>query len=472
MTINYINAGTASATHGSKAITFAGVSASLFSPGDMFIQAGAVGLLDTVNVGAGTAQLVDNWGGATGGAVAYVMLPIPDDVELAVSTRQLMAGLAGALLSIADLTGADEPDNGDILVWDTVSGGYVAATQTQFLLAILTTDTDFLQRVGTDLVRRTPAQVLQSVALAGLTVNDNILQRKAGAAVERTMAQLFADLVAAGNYTGKNVVINGGFVLNQRAYVSAATLASGACGHDRWKGGASGGNYSFTQLNAATQITIAANKSLIQTVTNINVEGGTYTLSWSGTAVARFGKNTATPSGNFAVSPITITGQTAGTVMSVEFTGANAVGGSSIATNTGTLGTVKCETGAVATPYVEDLFPVLLQKCQWYCRILCGNAVTNDLLGAGQALSASTAIITPTFQEMHTAPAITISSYSHFGALIANGSSFNAFTGGSITNITPKSFQFVGTGSSGLVAGNGTIIEGVSTSAKLILDAE
>ena len=33
----------------------------------------------------------------------------------------------------------------------------------------------------------------------------------------------------------KNLLIDAGFTINQRAYVSAATLASGAYGHDRWK---------------------------------------------------------------------------------------------------------------------------------------------------------------------------------------------------------------------------------------------
>ena len=62
-----------------------------------------------------------------------------------------------------------------------------------------------------------------------------------------------------------------GFIINQRVYVSAATLASGAYGHDRWKAGASGGNYSFTQLASNTQITIASGKSLKQVVEDKNV---------------------------------------------------------------------------------------------------------------------------------------------------------------------------------------------------------
>lgn len=166
--------------------------------------------------------------------------------------------------------------------------------------------------------------------------------------------------------SGANLLIDGDFRINQRGYVSGATLAAGAYGHDRWKAGSSGGDYSFTQLASPTTITIAANKSVIQVVENKNVVGGSYTLSWTGTATARVGVNTATPSGNFAASPITVTGQTAGTTMSVEFTGANAAGGSSLATNTGTLGTVKLGTGSIPTPFVPDDYAEAWLKCQRY----------------------------------------------------------------------------------------------------------
>jgi hypothetical protein len=117
-----------------------------------------------------------------------------------------------------------------------------------------------------------------------------------------------------------NVIINPSFRINQRGYISAATLASGVYGHDRWKAGVSGGDYTFTQAENSTTITIGSGKSLIQVVENKNVYGGSYVLSWTGTATARYGVDSATPSGSYAASPIIITGQTSGTVMSVEFT--------------------------------------------------------------------------------------------------------------------------------------------------------
>jgi hypothetical protein len=154
-----------------------------------------------------------------------------------------------------------------------------------------------------------------------------------------------------------NILIDGGFTINQRVYVSAAALSAGSYAHDGWKAGAGGGDYSFTQLASPTQITIAANKTVIQVVPANNVDGGTYTLSWEGTCQGRVTINSATPSGAYADSPITVTGQTAGTTMSVEF----GKGASS-----GTLGKVKLEPGSVATPFVSRLFAEELRICQAY----------------------------------------------------------------------------------------------------------
>lgn len=177
----------------------------------------------------------------------------------------------------------------------------------------------------------------------------------------------------------RNILINSDFRINQRVYVSAAALAAGAYGHDRWKAGASGGDYSFTQLASSTQITIAASKSVIQVVEDRNVEGGTYVLSWTGTAQARAGVNSATPSGSYSGSPLIIAGQTAGTVMSVEF-------------NTGTLGKVKLELGSVPTPFVMPEWVMEMNKCLRYFF---------------KTYSYATSLGTATFVAAHSFPGIT-----------------------------------------------------------------
>ena len=186
----------------------------------------------------------------------------------------------------------------------------------------------------------------RTITLPLLTGNDDFVFQAHG---------LTSSANANFTYTGvaRQAITNGNFVVNQRVYVSNATLASGAYGHDRWKGGASGGDYTFTQLPSSTTITIKTGKSLIQVIETFNVIGGTYTLSWTGTAQARFGIDSATPSGAYAASPITITTQTAGTVMSVEF-------------NEGTLGKAQLNSGSVALPFQAKSFEDELRACQRY----------------------------------------------------------------------------------------------------------
>jgi hypothetical protein len=178
-----------------------------------------------------------------------------------------------------------------------------------------------------------------------------------------------------------NLVINGDFRVNQAGYASAAVLSPGVYGHDQWKAGASGGDYSFSQLKSSTQITIASGKSLIQPLEDVNVVGSSYVLSWTGTAQARAGVNTLTPSGAYAASPLQITGQLSGTAMSVEF-------------NTGTLGNVKLESGSMATPFVMRPFDQELVACKRYYRTIGGEVAQDIQIGgycdvAGQGISAN-----------------------------------------------------------------------------------
>lgn len=187
-------------------------------------------------------------------------------------------------------------------------------------------------------------------------------------------------VIGGSSFLSRQAIINGNFVVNQRVYVSNATLASGAYGHDRWKGGASGGDYTFTQLPSSTTITIKTGKSLIQVIETFNVIGGTYTLSWTGTAQARFGIDSATPSGAYAASPITITTQTAGTVMSVEF-------------NEGTLGKAQLNSGSVALPFQAKSFNQELLDCMRYYEksyvyaTAPSDGTTGNIPGKGSAYS-------------------------------------------------------------------------------------
>jgi hypothetical protein len=146
-----------------------------------------------------------------------------------------------------------------------------------------------------------------------------------------------------------NRVIDGGFIINQRGYVTNTALSSGVYAHDRWKASSSGCTYTFTQGSAGvnTTITITAG-SLQQVIEGSNMpEGGTYTLSWTGTAQARVN------GGSYSASPLTTTGLTAGANCTIEF-------------NTGTVGSVQMETGASASSFAFRPYGTELSLCQRY----------------------------------------------------------------------------------------------------------
>ena len=138
---------------------------------------------------------------------------------------------------------------------------------------------------------------------------------------------------AIGDLSGRNAVLNGTFVVNQRAYASGTALASNAYAHDRWKAGAGGCTYTFTQTAPDTTITITAG-TLVQAVDVGNVYATAYWLTWLGTAQARAWQGAAAGSlsagtkiavGGVTVNALLVTGLALGTITEVEF-GAGTLG--------------------------------------------------------------------------------------------------------------------------------------------------
>jgi len=171
---------------------------------------------------------------------------------------------------------------------------------------------------------------------------------------------------ATNTFAFKNRLIDAGFIINQRAYTSGTALSAGSYGHDRWKGGAGGGTYTFTQGSAGVPITITITAGTIQQViegSNV-AEGGTYTLSWTGTATARIN------SGSYAASPITVTGQTAGANMTIEFA-------------TGTVLQPQLETGSQGTSFDYRAYPTELILCQRYYQTIGASGYYGALTADG-----------------------------------------------------------------------------------------
>lgn len=138
--------------------------------------------------------------------------------------------------------------------------------------------------------------------------------------------------------TNRNTIVNGNFAVNQRGYASGTALGAAGYAHDRWKAGASGCTYAFTQAVPDPVVTITAG-TLVQAVDAPNVYATSYWLTWTGTATARVWQGSA--SGAFSaglslvasgvtVNALLVTGLTLGTIVNLEF-------------STGTLGLVQFE---------------------------------------------------------------------------------------------------------------------------------
>jgi hypothetical protein len=177
----------------------------------------------------------------------------------------------------------------------------------------------------------------------------------------------------------RNVLINGEFRINQRAYASAANLASGAYGFDRWKSTFTNTTLTFTSAPQGQMVTINSGGSVEQVIERANVTAGTYILSWEGTATGRV-YNTGATAPSYAASPILVTLDGLANV-EVEFT---ASGG------TRTLWKAQLERNFQPTPFEQRPIGVELALCQRYYQVITGVA-TGSAIAIGWADFAGTA---------------------------------------------------------------------------------
>ena len=241
----------------------------------------------------------------------------------------------------------------------------------------------------------------------------------------------------------KNRIIDGGFIINQRGYVSGTSLSAGAYAHDRWKAGSGGCTYTFTQaaLGVNTTITITAG-TLVQVIEGCNLaEGGTYVLSWTGTAQGRLNGGSYGASGS-----VVITGWTAGTNLNVEF-------------NTGTLGSVQLEKGSTATSFDYRPYGTELILCQTYGLRVEQQTNTGDVCSSGSTTNVRFTFPV-TMRATPTASLITAGSW-----IVGNGYSTN-YTSASASivaqSLTPKGGRvniggFSGFGSNFFVSGTDSV---------------
>jgi hypothetical protein len=228
-----------------------------------------------------------------------------------------------------------------------------------------------LQGVDTRLKALQPGTTLGDLAYSSATANTStrlpigttgqVLAVSGGVPAWTTST----DIVGA----NPNLVINGNFTVNQRSYVSAANLASGSYGFDRWKSNFTNTTLTYTSAPTGQSVTINSGGGLQQIVEQANVPAGTYVLSFTGTATGRIYNSGATAP-SYAASPITFTADGSANVV-VEFTASGA---------TKTLSKVKLELASTPTAFCFSGGTIQseLANCQrYYWRNTAGDSSTH-----------------------------------------------------------------------------------------------
>lgn len=117
--------------------------------------------------------------------------------------------------------------------------------------------------------------------------SDGDTNRTAWGKANSNFDELYNSSTTALGFLGfKNLLINALGTINQRGYVSGtATTAANQYTADRWKVQTSGQSVSWTTSGGVTTFTAPAG-GFAQVIEGVNVQGGAYTLSWTGSATA------------------------------------------------------------------------------------------------------------------------------------------------------------------------------------------
>jgi hypothetical protein len=285
------------------------------------------------------------------------------------------------------------------------------------------------------LVSGTNIKTVNSTSLLG---SGNITIDTTPAAGSITTAMLANNSVTAvkmansgAEFGMRNRLINAQGIINQRGYVSGtATTVANQYTLDRWRVVTSGQNLTFTTTNNVTSFTAPAG-GVEQVIEGLNLETGTYVLSWTGTATATVGGTSVANGGTIAV--------TGGANLIISFTG-------------GTFSLPQFEKGTQATAFEWRPYGTELALAQRYFQSIPAsafNASANLAFSSGNTLYATYSLpvimrASPTiigtgatYSTQNVSGSIAyVSSVAHIRAGINSAAAGNTFFTGASGNVT------------------------------------
>lgn len=261
-------------------------------------------------------------------------------------------------------------------------------------------------------------------------LQENIMAVLAGAGiapVKGDSSQLFKAIFGrsgtAGGCGRRNILINARGTINKRAYVSgtATTNAKQFC-VDRWYVITSGQNLSWSDSSGIRTFTAPAG-GVEQSIRAQNIFGGTYVLSYTGSATARV-NGVVVANGSTVILP-------ANTIASLRFTG-------------GTFSNPQLELGTIPTSFDypnEEQEELVCQK--YYMRPNTAWLVAGNATAAGQRIMDAVFI----YPQMISPPAVVSSAGAGvnvtLGALSVTGSSLTQAATSVTTGASSYSFTVV-----------------------------
>lgn len=222
----------------------------------------------------------------------------------------------------------------------------------------------------------------------------------------------------------RNRLMNANFVFNSRG--ASTTQTAGQYGLDRWKAGSSGCTWSTIQVANARQITISSG-TIQQIIEQWNIEGGTYCLSWQGTAQARVN------GGAYGNSGMTVS-LTAYTDTTIEF-------------NTGTIYQPQFEIGTIPTTFEQRLISVErpLMSRYFYSTTTSPACSVIKMTTGTSNYGGSTPQIMHFPQYMRAVPTVTIytdGARANPGNVMKNGSVVTPIASGLTSQVTNNGFTY------------------------------